>query len=59
MTQKEHILAALKRKPITPLEALNRFGCFRLAARISELRQEGYQIHTQIRKGFAEYRLVK
>jgi uncharacterized protein (DUF736 family) len=26
------ILAHLKRKSITPLEALNKFGCFRLAA---------------------------
>jgi hypothetical protein len=29
---------------LTALDALNQFGCFRLAARIHELRREGYQI---------------
>ena len=29
---------------ITPIDALSRFGCFRLGARIYDLRQEGYQI---------------
>lgn len=30
---------------ITPLEALSLFGCFRLGARIWDLRREGYAIH--------------
>ena len=34
--------------PITQLEALNMFGCFRLAARISDLRDEGLDIKTHI-----------
>jgi hypothetical protein len=29
---------------LTPLEALERFGCFRLAARVHELRREGYAV---------------
>jgi len=29
---------------LTALDALNQFGCFRLAARIHELRREGHQI---------------
>jgi hypothetical protein len=33
---------------ITQLEALNMFGCFRLAARISDLRNEGCSIATKI-----------
>jgi hypothetical protein len=32
--------------PITPLEALDRYGCFRLAARIIELRKAGLDIET-------------
>lgn len=34
-------------KALTPIEALNRFGCRRLAARIHELRTEGLQIITE------------
>lgn len=33
---------------ITPLEALNHTGCFRLASRISDLRDEGYEIKKQM-----------
>lgn len=31
---------------LTPLDALHLFGCFRLAARIGELRKAGMEIHT-------------
>jgi hypothetical protein len=31
-------------KPITPLLALDQFGCFRLAARINNLRDSGHAI---------------
>lgn len=34
-------------KPITPIQALNKFGCFRLSARIKELRDLGYPIETK------------
>jgi hypothetical protein len=44
MSQNEKILAALKRGPLTPMEALERFGCFRLAARVGELREQGHAI---------------
>ena len=35
---------------ITALDALNWFGCFRLAARVYDLKQEGYNIekYTQV-----------
>jgi hypothetical protein len=33
---------------LTTLEALNMFGCFRLAARIENLRTQGMDIHTDI-----------
>jgi hypothetical protein len=45
-TQNRMVLSHLKTgKVITPLEALNSFGCFRLAARIYDLRTAGWPIH--------------
>ena len=48
---------------LTAVEALSRFGCFRLAARIDELRKQGYNIYTETvkqgEKEFARYHLVK
>jgi hypothetical protein len=35
-------------RSLTTLEALNMFGCFRLAARIENLRTQGMDIHTEI-----------
>ncbi len=35
-------------RSLTTLEALERFGCFRLAARIANLRKQGIDIHTDI-----------
>lgn len=63
MTQNQQIKSYLEKgKSITPLQALNKFGCFRLAARISDLRNDGLNIATKIitkdGKTFASYRLV-
>jgi biotin operon repressor len=63
MTQTECIRAALlSGSELTALDALNRYGCFRLAARIDELREEGLPIETVIErqggKRYARYRLV-
>ncbi len=61
-TQCRRILTHLCDRPITPLEALNRYGCFRLAARIKDLRAQGHDIRTEtVRtngKAYAQYRLV-
>jgi len=44
-SQNQKILSYLKKgKKITPLEALNKFGCFRLASRISDLCKDGHVI---------------
>lgn len=54
MTQTQQIKAALQSgAAITPIDALNQYGCFRLAARIDELRREGLDIETitQTRNG--------
>lgn len=61
-TQNANILAHLKAgKNITAIDALNLFGCFRLSARIYELRNRGYQIETTRKsksgKNFAVYSL--
>jgi len=46
---------------LTPLAALKRFGCFRLAARIADLKRAGHRITTKMQwrgeKRFASYRL--
>ena len=62
-TQKEKIRKHLMDgKSITPLHALNEYGCFRLAAIVFRLRQEGMDIITenvsQHGKTFALYRLA-
>lgn len=44
LTQEQVILNHLKYDPITPLEALNRYGCMRLAAVIHTLRSKGHGI---------------
>lgn len=48
---------------LTPMEALQMMGVFRLAARIEDLRKKGHNIITeevnQAGKTFARYHLVK
>lgn len=47
-TQKSQIRSwLLEGKSITPIEALNKFQCFRLAAVINRLRNEGMSIVTE------------
>lgn len=49
MSQCDTILGWLKLgRCISSLDALHRFGCFRLAARIAELRERGYSIDSSI-----------
>lgn len=48
-SQNKRILNYLKRgQRITPMDALELFGCFRLAARVHDLRNEGHNIAKQI-----------
>lgn len=49
MTQTQWILDALKRGPLTQLDALQGCGCFRLASRINDLRRAGHHIETEHR----------
>lgn len=64
-TQAERILAYMREHPegITAMTALQDLGCFRLAARIYDLRREGHQITeethtTDTGKHVARYRLI-
>lgn len=49
-------------RTITPIEALTLYGCFRLAARVYELRKKGMDIDMEMvqssKKSFAKYKLV-
>lgn len=61
-TQQQAILKHLRSgNPITPIDALERYGCFRLSARISDLKAQGHRITTEMvkkeDKRFASYRL--
>ena len=63
MTQSEAILKHLKSgNTITSLEALQRYGCLRLAAVIHSLRKEGFDVGTEMvnvkGKTIAEYSLL-
>lgn len=63
-TQSDAILEALKNgQGITPLDALQRFGCFRLGARVWDLKKQGWDIEMKMvssnGKRFAEYRLLR
>ena len=62
-TQAHQILGYLRDgNRVTPIDALNLFGCFRLAARVCELRKAGWaiserKIKTSTGKRVAEYSL--
>lgn len=66
MTHLQQIKAHLdKGQPINPMQAFSEYGCFRLGARIHELKQAGYpvkkrMIEVENRRGdlcrVAEYR---
>ena len=60
-TQCEQILAHLRKGTLTPIDALNAYGVFRLAARVKDLRDQGHDVVTirevQGEKTFARYML--
>lgn len=50
MTQSQQILDYLRKHPegITPFDALQSFGCFRLGARIYDLKRRGHDIESRM-----------
>lgn len=63
-SQEWRLLAMLQAgREVTPLDALNEIGCFRLAARVRGLRDAGYDIRARTMraegKHWAAYRLAR
>ena len=59
-TQTEMILEYLQKYgEITAIEALSAIGCFRLAARIADLRAMGHEISTEFSKGKKSYAIYR
>jgi hypothetical protein len=63
-SQRQEILRHLaKGRTLTPLEALEKFGTFRLAARIEEIRHDGFKVNTEMVKvggaRVARYRIAR
>jgi hypothetical protein len=64
MSQEDMTLQALQKGELTAIDALKKFGCFRLAARIYRLRQSGHKIEKRMQrlgngKNIAVYSLKK
>ena len=64
-SQKDQVLDHLKSgRAITPLEALQWFGAFRLSAILYDLKKDGWDISTEMvtdprtGKSFAKYQLI-
>lgn len=59
LTILNHLLTSA---PITSIEAFNFFGCTRLAARIDDLKNKGFQIKTELipigQTRYAKYSMV-
>jgi hypothetical protein len=56
MTQKEMILAYLEKNgSITQKEAIDNFGCYRLPARIGELKERGIKFKTYMEEGINRF----
>ena len=49
-SQLGQILRAMRRRWVTPMDALDNFGSFRLAARVADLRRLGYEVESRWQK---------
>ena len=67
MSQVQMLIRMLKEGWVSPAAALTDIGCYRLAARISDIRKMGYVIESRVVKqknrfghyiAFKEYRIV-
>jgi len=57
-TQNEQIIEHLMTSSITPWEALHKYGIYRLAARISDMRAMGHNIETRYIKGYGKKKIT-
>ena len=63
MSTKESQVLRIKKwllsgRTLTPMQALSKFGCFRLGARIYDLRKEYTIINIKDDGGYAKYRMA-
>jgi hypothetical protein len=59
-SQKARILAYMKAgNRITPIEALNLFQCFRLGARIADIKDDGFDVKSEFVKVGPRKKTVK
>lgn len=60
MTQTQTVLNHLQRRgSISPMEALVSYGIYRLAAKIYDLREEGFGIHTEMKRDEAGHKYAR
>ena len=64
MSQEQLVLEELQKGELTSIDALQKFGCFRLSARIHRLKELGHAIQTHMKtlqnnKRIAVYTLTK
>jgi hypothetical protein len=50
MTQTQQLIKLMKKKWVTPMDALNHAQCFRLAARVHDIRESGIEVHDRWKK---------
>ena len=58
-SQEVKILELLRQGQVSPMSALYAANCYRLGARIFDLRQKGHKITTDKSNGYAVYTLEK
>lgn len=62
MSQNDRILSHLKRRPMTSLEAIHKYGVTRMSARVHDLRDRGHKISgyfIEVKNRFGETCRVK
>lgn len=63
-SQNQQLISLLKKRWVTPLMALERTSCMRLAARISDIKAAGYSVEDKwitgktTKRRFKAYRIV-
>ena len=60
-SQKEQLIELMKKQWISPLDALAKVGCMRLAARVLDIKNQDYKVldRWSDSKKFKEYRIAR
>lgn len=59
-SQNEQLIALMKKRWVSPLDALTKVGCMRLAARVLDIKNQNYQVLDRWveNKKFKEYCII-